>query len=65
MRGLARLSGFSNARTFWSRNVNEKGSTVGAAPYWVYRVVIALLVVALGVLVYLYATPRLGRRAGP
>jgi len=38
-------------------------ATVGAAPYWVYRVVIALLVVAFGVLVYVYATPRIGRRA--
>src|SRR5687767_14037061 len=30
-------------------------ATVGPTPYWIYRVVIALLVVALGVLVYLYA----------
>ena len=38
-------------------------ATVGATPYWIYRVVVALLVVALGVLVYLYAVPRIGRRA--
>ena len=35
--------------------------TIGAAPYWPYRVALALLVVALGVLVYLYAVPRVGR----
>jgi hypothetical protein len=38
-------------------------ATVGAAPYWIYRVVIALLTIGLGVLVYAYATPRIGRRA--
>jgi hypothetical protein len=38
-------------------------ATVGPTPYWIYRVVVALLVVALGVLVYLYAVPRIGRRA--
>ena len=37
--------------------------TVGAAPYWPYRVVMALLVVLLGVLVYVYASPRIGPRA--
>lgn len=35
--------------------------TIGAAPYWPYRVVVALLTVGLGVLVYVYAIPRLGR----
>lgn len=36
-------------------------ATIGAAPYWPYRVMLALLVVGLGVLVYVYAVPRLGR----
>jgi hypothetical protein len=35
--------------------------TVGAAPYWPYRVMIALVVVTIGVLVYVFAVPRLGR----
>jgi hypothetical protein len=35
--------------------------TVGASPYWPYRVVVALLTVGIGVLVYVYAVPRLGR----
>jgi hypothetical protein len=37
--------------------------TVGAAPYWPYRVLVALLVVGLGVLVYRFAIPRLGKPA--
>lgn len=37
--------------------------TIGAAPYWPYRVTIALLVVGLGVLVYVFAVPRIGKRA--
>lgn len=35
--------------------------TIGAAPYWPYRVAIALLVVGLGIAVYVFAVPRLGR----
>lgn len=37
--------------------------TIGAAPYWPYRVAIALLVVGLGVLVYVFAVPRIGKQA--
>ena len=37
--------------------------TVGASPYWPYRVLAALLVVGLGVLVYRFAIPRIGKRA--
>jgi predicted small integral membrane protein len=37
-------------------------ATVGFAPYWPYRALIAALVVLCGVLVYLYARPRIGPR---
>ena len=37
--------------------------TVGASPYWPYRVLAALLVVGLGVLVYRFAIPRIGKPA--
>lgn len=37
--------------------------TVGASPYWPYRAAVALLVVVLGVLVYVFASPRIGKRA--
>jgi hypothetical protein len=36
-------------------------ATVGMDPYWPYRLVVAVLSVVIGVLVYLYARPRLGR----
>jgi hypothetical protein len=36
-------------------------ATVGMHPYWPYRLVVAMLTVLIGVLVYLYARPRLGR----
>jgi hypothetical protein len=35
--------------------------TVGLAPYWPYRLMVAALVVLIGVLVYFYAAPRIGR----
>jgi predicted small integral membrane protein len=37
-------------------------ATVGFAPYWPYRALIAALVVLCGVLVYRYARPRIGPR---
>ncbi|MEK6278217.1 MAG: hypothetical protein AABM29_09420 [Actinomycetota bacterium] len=36
-------------------------ATVGMEPYWPYRLAVAVLSVLIGVLVYLYARPRLGR----